>query len=98
MKAKTIDCRSEIGKAISIVDTISLLCGQLGAMGEATLNNKAVKEAIRDLQGDEEASYALRKLSYTKESEATNEMISSIVENMSDRQRKKIKELIKKMD
>jgi hypothetical protein len=98
MRTKTIDCRSKIGVAISFVDTISVLCGQLGKMGEATLNSKAVKEAIRDLQGDELASYGLRKLSLTKEMEATNIFQEEVVKNMTEKDRKRISEIINSID
>jgi len=94
---KPIDCRSKIGIAISLIDTISLLCNQLGKMGEKVLSSKSVKEAIRDLQGDETASYALNKLSKTKEDEANAAMIHSIVNNLTPAQKMEISRMINEM-
>jgi|ERR1700677_428983 len=97
-RLKPIDCRSKTGIAISFIDTISLLCNQLGGMGEKVLSSKPVKEAIRDLQADETAWYALSKLSYTKGREAADRTIQEIVQKMTIAQKKRISKLIKEID
>jgi hypothetical protein len=94
---KAVDCRSKAGKAISLIDTISILCSQLGSMRGKIFDDKSVKEAIRDLQGDEAAYYVINKLSLTKEKEATNILINEVVSNLTQKERNRIKRIMTKL-
>lgn len=71
------DCRSSVGKAVSIIDTISVLCGLLTTKD---LKSKAAMAAIRDLQNDEQAEYIIKKLAISKEEVIMRNSISEIVE------------------
>lgn len=95
-KTKVIDRKSRIGKAVSLIDTISILCSQLGQMGEKTLTNKSVVQAIRDLQGDELASHVIGRLHKTRQREATEKFFHEAVSKLTPAERKRIGQLLKK--
>lgn len=58
------DCRTPRGTAVAMIDTINFLSRELYKK-RANLGSKAVKEAIKDLQDDEHASYVLKLLTQT---------------------------------
>jgi type II secretory pathway predicted ATPase ExeA len=71
------DCRSKNGKVVSLVDTISILCGLL--MGKS-LKSKAAMAAIQDLRHDESANYILRKLAISDEEVVLQKQVHAIVQ------------------
>lgn len=73
----TTDCRSKEGTTVSLIDTISVLCGLLKGR---SLKSKAALAAIKDLRHDENANYILRKLAITEEDEKSHRQIHKIVQ------------------
>lgn len=71
------DCRSKNGKVVSLIDTISILCGLLKGK---SLKSKAAIAAIQDLRHDEDANYILRRLAITEEDEKLHKEVHSIVQ------------------
>lgn len=96
--SKIIETKTKENIAISLIDRIHVLAYKLGNMDESVLNSREVKKAIRTLQGSETAHYAISKLYTTKEMEATNLMMSEVINNMSVEEKKRIGELIKTLD
>src|SRR5580693_8205455 len=70
------DCKSKVGKTVTIIDTIFFLCSLLRGRN---LKSKAVVAAIKDMQGDENASYIIRKFAFTEEDMKMRETISNHV-------------------
>jgi len=71
------DCRSKNGKVVSLIDTISILCGLLRGK---SLKSKAAIAAIQDLRHDENANYILRRLAITEEEKSLQEQVHQIVQ------------------
>lgn len=61
MSKTRTDCRTPRGVSVALIDTINILCRELYKKKE-NMNSKAAKEAIKDLQEDEHASFILKKL------------------------------------
>lgn len=56
MKEQIIDCRSEKGITIGLIDSIISICRILK---DRNLNHEEVKEALKDLKSDEDLKFIL---------------------------------------
>jgi len=74
--------RSSIDTTVAIIDTIAFLCTQLS---RRNLDAKEAKKAISNLQYDEKAFRAFKRLSMTDEDIANRELISRVAQSIKDK-------------